>query len=138
MNNSGFKYNDNYIFGIDVGTNISTFVGNVTAYNSKVVVAITDSSNKTKTDNIFKTGDKVIVTGSDGTKTYTVIVSGDINGDGIVSEIDYVKVKNYISRLIDLDSVSLEAADINRDGLINAIDLEKLNNRALGRVKLAK
>ena len=136
MNNSGFKYNDNYLFGINVGTNVSQIIGNISNYNHGVKVEIKDKDGKTKTNDIFKTGDKVSITASDGTKVYTVLIYGDTNGDGKISSLDYMKIKNHILKSSNLTGVSETSADTNKDGKITAVDYMKVKNHILGSSKI--
>lgn len=138
MNNSGFKYNDKYIFGINVGTNVSTLIANIVSHNNSSVVSIASSSGTAKTNEVFKTGDKVTVTGSDGTKTYTAIIYGDTNGDGEITASDYVKVKNHIMETALLTEAYLESADVNRDGIVSAVDYVLIKNDIMDVKKISQ
>lgn len=131
MANSGFKYNDNYLFGINLGTNVSQLIANVTSYNNSNTVSIKTSSGTSKTNEIFKTGDTVTVAGSDGNKTYRVVIYGDVNGDGKISAVDYMKVKNYIMNVNSLSGEYLTAADVNKDGKVSAVDYMKIKNNIM-------
>lgn len=136
MNNSGFKFNDTNIFGINVGTNVSELIGNISSYNHTVIVNVTDKSGNSKTNDIFKTGDKVNVTGNDGTKTYTVLIYGDTSGDGRITSVDYMKIKNHIMKSSNLTEAYLLAADTNRDGKVTSVDYMKVKNNIMGDGKI--
>ena len=133
MNHSGFKYNGNYLFGIAVGTNVSKLIGNISAYNRYTGIDIKSANNQNKTNDIFKTGDKITITGSDGSKTYTAIIYGDVDGDGSISAVDYVKVKNKIIKGNSINGVYYNAADVNKDGSVDAVDYVKIKNHILGK-----
>ena len=103
-----------------------------TAVSSKsTVTEIMVSLGKTATvkdkyaEEISADGDKFVGTGCtitvDG-KDYTIAVKGDINGDGIISTIDYQSVLRYFKNLKRLDGVQYIAADVNEDGVVNASD----------------
>ena len=133
MNHSGFKYNDKNIFGINVGTNVSTIIGNITSYNHKVGVTVKSKNGTVKTNDVFKTGDKVTISGTNGTKTYDVVIFGDINGDGQITAVDYVNVKNYIMNRNNLTDSYLKAADVNKDGQVTAVDYVQIKNSIMGK-----
>ena len=136
MKNSGFKYNDTNLFGINIGTNVTELIGNISGYNHTVEVSIKDKDGNLKTNDIFKTGDTVTIKASDGEKKYNILIYGDANGDGKISAIDYVNIKNYILKAADLNGVYATAADVNKDGNINAIDYVQIKNNILGKNKI--
>ncbi|MBO4834487.1 MAG: hypothetical protein J5483_00075, partial [Lachnospiraceae bacterium] len=59
--------------------------------------------------------------------------SGDANGDGKISALDYVTVKNHImGTKIITDQDKLNAADANGDGKISALDYVRIKNMIMG------
>ena len=59
----------------------------------------------------------------------TNIVRGDVNGDGGISALDYVKIKNHIMKTnIITDDVYMRAADANDDNEITALDYVRIKN----------
>ena len=126
------KYNNNYLFGIQVGTNVSNLIGNIRDFNHSVGVTIKATNGTVKTNDIFKTGDQIIISGNDGVKTYTAIIYGDANGDGRITAVDYVNVKNYIMGGSNLTGSYLQAADVNKDGKVTAVDYVQIKNSIMG------
>ncbi len=75
----------------------------------------------------FGTGAKITYEG----KTYTLVMLGDVSGDGKISAMDYVKVKNKIMGSNNLNDIAEKAADANKDGKISATDYVKIKNQIM-------
>lgn len=77
-------------------------------------------------DGVVGTGDKLTVYGADGSVlgSYTIVIYGDVNGDGQITSMDLLYVKRHILDTKALEGSYLLAADANRrnDG-ITSIDL---------------
>lgn len=72
-----------------------------------------------------------IISGED---TYMVILLGDVNGDGKISALDYVKIKNHIMETsIMSDNALLISADLNEDGKISTLDYIRVKNHIMNR-----
>lgn len=74
------------------------------------------------------TGEKVKIVNQNTSRTVILIVTGDINGDGICNALDSSSVKKHRVELKDyiLKGAELKAADINHDGKVNFIDSKLL------------
>ena len=80
---------------------------------------------KKNNEDMVVTGDKVTY----NNKEYGIVIQGDIDGDGKVSSMDYVKIKNHIMEKNKLtEAIYLEAADVNEDKSITALDYIKIKN----------
>lgn len=55
---------------------------------------------------------------------YTIVILGDVNGDGAIDGFDAITIDLYIANLHELTGAYLEAADINQDGLVNDLDYQ--------------
>lgn len=132
LNNSGFKYNSNNIFGINVGTNVSSFIGNIRDYNDTTEVTIKSSSGQIKTNDSFRTGDKITLTASNETKTYEVIIYGDVDGDGEITKTDLLRVQRDVFGYGALTGVYKSASDINKDGKTDKTDLLQVQRDVFG------
>lgn len=85
-------------------------------------------------DGRLKTGTKIVL---DETQTYTVVVKGDINGDGDIDFLnDIIRLNNYrLNRINNLNEEQKMAGDINSNGKIDFLDdIIKINNYRLGRI----
>lgn len=63
----------------------------------------------------------------DNNLSYTMRLRGDVNGDGVVSEIDYNMVKSYLNHRGWLYGYQYQCADVNGDWRVDNKDLEILN-----------
>lgn len=132
INNSGIKNNNNYLFGFNINTDIKTIKEKINIANGNAIVTLKNSSNQDKNSGNIATGDKVIVTVGSETKTYEIVLYGDVNGDGKISAVDYVKIKNKIMNTGTLSNSFLEAADVDRNGKVSAVDYVKIKNHIMG------
>ena len=82
-----------------------------------------------KDSSIIKTGTKLKV----GDIEYTLVVTGDINGDGEITITDLAKVKlHYIEKEL-LTGAELKAADMNYDGEITVTDIAQIKSILIGK-----
>lgn len=62
----------------------------------------------------------------------TTVKKGDPSGDGKITSMDYVLVKNHILKVKLLSGDALKAADVNGDGKITSMDYVLIKNHILG------
>ncbi len=55
--------------------------------------------------------------------SFTLIVNGDLTGEGNINSLDVKKYMQFLCGKIDLDSPFYSAADMNRDGACDTLDL---------------
>ena len=63
-----------------------------------------------------------ILDGSKVVRQYTVVVTGDSNGDAKINVADMMSVKSHILKKSTLSGAYNMAADVNGDGKINVSD----------------
>ncbi|MCQ2049678.1 MAG: dockerin type I domain-containing protein [Candidatus Saccharibacteria bacterium] len=56
----------------------------------------------------------------------TLVVRGDVSGDGDIDPLDYVKIRKYIMSQTTLEGIYNRAADYNDDGEIDVLDYVKI------------
>ncbi len=54
--------------------------------------------------------------------TFTVILSGDVDGTGDISSTDYLRIKSAFTGTVELNTFETLAADFNSDGYVNSTD----------------
>ncbi len=130
----GVKVNGNIIYGVSPDTVVSTLVNTVTKNKGEAVV--NNSSGKVKNSGSFVTGDKITIKGTSDSKTYTIAVRGDVNGDGVVDLKDFVLVQSHILEKSILTDVKFYAGDVNYDGKIVLADFVLIQSHILKKQSL--
>jgi len=79
---------------------------------------------------VFKTGSVYEVLIDETLKiTYPVVIFGDVNGDGEITPLDYVRIKNHIMETTIIKNKAQKlAADYNEDNQISPLDYVKVKN----------
>lgn len=134
----GVKNTNGYINGISPGTTANTMISKLKDAKN---VSIVDINGKGISGNIkLGTGNVITVTDKDGkTKyNYTVVMYGDVNGDGIITASDYVKIKNHILGKSKITGAPLKSADSNKNGSITASDYVVIKNYILGKTNISQ
>jgi len=129
-----FKLDNTCLSGVSVGTTQDTFINTLKKDNPNATVNVTKNSNN-KSSNIA-TGDKVTIKNGSNTKTYEIVIYGDVDGDGNIYPTDYVKVKNHIKGSSTLSGIYKRAADVDKDGNVYPTDYVKIKNHIKGTNKL--
>ena len=80
-------------------------------------------------DTLVGTGDKFTTT--DGTE-YTIVVYGDVDGDGRINALDALQVEKSNVNMLTLDDVQREAADVKNDARVNSLDSLAIKRYVVG------
>lgn len=121
-----------YITGIQPGTKASTVLKNLTASGATLKLVGTDGKEKS---GAVVTSDVVQLYDGSGKKisSYTIVIYGDVNGDGEINVLDMIKVNRHVLGLTKLSGAYLEAGDANRAGDgVNVLDMIYINRHSLG------
>ena len=130
ISETGLKKNNNNITGIKLNTTVDEIVKLFISKEAKEV-SILNVKNEKKTGKIA-TGDKIVINNGEKQETYDIVIYGDTSGDGEISAVDYVKIKNHIMESAKLTGVYELAADFNNDNNISAVDYVKIKNQIMG------
>ena len=120
INNIGAAIKGNYISGFAIGSQIND-------------IKAKDSNTSFNSDGVVKTGQ--VVTFADGS-SYTVVVYGDLNGDGNINSADLLKLRQHLLGKSVLSNEFLEAANFNGDNNINSASLLKVRQFLLGKTNI--
>jgi len=124
-----------YISSIKLDTKASSFIDDAKKVDSNANIVIKNINDEEKTDEVLVTGDKVTITSGDETKTFTVVIYGDLNGDGIINSGDLFKLRQHLINPETLKDAFKIAANITKtDDVINSGDLFKLRQHLMSPV----
>lgn len=137
LTNLSIKNNSSNIYGFKLGTSATTLSQNILKQNSNSIVKITDKNNKEKTSSLA-TGDKVTITSNKETKTYQIVIYGDVDGDGSINAKDLLIIRKYLLNEKSISGVYLEAAKLNRGTTVSAKDLLILRKYLLGTKEISQ
>lgn len=65
-------------------------------------------------------------------ESFTVLVYGDITGDGVVDSFDYSVMPAIVNGEIDASEVIMLASDLNYDGVVDTFDIAVLSAVTVG------
>ncbi len=132
------KNDGNYIFGYEIGTNITTIINSIKNKESRATVTYYDKSKKVKTSGIIASGDTINIKTDREEKTYGIIIYGDVSGDGGITSADYIAIKNHIMDVKKLSTVEKTYADANKDGVVSSADYIAIKNHIMGTKKITQ
>ena len=116
----------NYISKIIPETNLSEFKNNIsTEIGYKVV---NSSGEEIQDSDLIGTGYKLI---TDTNKEYTLIVTGDLTGDGNITLIDMSLLRKHYLEIESLQGEYLKAADMDNNNIISLRDIANMRKTIL-------
>ena len=128
----------NYMKNISTGTSANSLILNIRQAdpNASIVYKNANGVTISNTSN-FATGQTLQITSSNGeSKTFTIVVTGDANGDGEITILDLLKVQKHLSNSSKLTNSYLQAADTNADNSVTILDLLRIQKHLLNEIKL--
>lgn len=131
INDSNLHIDGNYLTGLTFNTSIDDIKNKLNKASSTATLKVTKDSKEISSGKLT-TGAIVTITEGKESKSYTVVLYGDINGDGIVNGLDLIKVQKHILNVAKLTGASLKAADPSKDNNVNGLDLIKVQKHILG------
>lgn len=138
LNSAGVKNNDSFVKGFNLDTDINSIITKIKNVDNSVSVTIKNNNNSIITSGKITTGMKVTIKTNSEEKTLSTVVYGDVDGDGKISAVDYVKIKNFIMKKTTISGAYKEAADVDKDGVVSAVDYVKVKNNIMGKTKISQ
>ena len=119
---------DNCLTGFAEGSNVTEAIAKVRALDSNIQVSVRKVDGSIVSDGAVATGMIITITTGGSTVDYSIVLRGDVNGDGRMSALDYVLVRKYLDSATTLDGAYYRGADTNKDGNVSALDYVILRN----------
>ena len=128
----------------EIFTSSTYIIENSIIKNIQPDISLTDFSQNITTNQEYtiKEGDNTI-TGADkiktgqvlivGGQTYSLVVTGDVNGDGQANIADILAMNRHRLNKAQLTNVYLQAGDANNDGKVDIKDILQINKTRLGK-----
>lgn len=129
---------DKYLSGFVFGTDSSTVTSTLLKANEFATVQITNKNNESKPKGVLCTGDKITITSNKETKTFEVIIYGDVNGDGAIDKLDYLAVLRHYYKYTAYTGVYKLAADANKDNVVDKLDYLAILRHYYGYAKIVQ
>ena len=79
-----------HLTGFDIGSSYQQLLDRIEIMNTGVNIKIKKGDEEKAKGSLIGTGDTLIIIDDEGESTYTIIIKGDINGDGIIGTADYL------------------------------------------------
>ena len=112
-------------------TTVAKFIENITT-NQKCSF-VDKEGNQLDNDSVLTTGTVVKV---GDTAEYTIIVTGDVDGDGKITINDIAKMKLHMIEYELLTGVNLKAADVDNDNNVTINDMAQIKLILIGMMKI--
>ncbi len=132
--NSPLKVNavQNCITGIQPSTTVAGLKVNLENDSTKIRVVNSRGGNINRT--VLATGDKVqLISGGRVLDEMTIVVLGDVSGEGKINVQDVKKVLNDSINKANLSGAYALAADVNGNGKVDVPDVKKVLNVSIGK-----
>ena len=125
-----------YVSKIEPNTKTSSIFDKMEYNKDKFDVVIKNINGKViSDDDLIGTGTTISLVSKDSREeiqTFTVIIYGDVNGDGKISAVDYTLIKNHIMDIKKINNVyQCEGANVNKDSKISAVDYTLIKNHIM-------
>lgn len=133
LNQLKLSHKNGYLVGFKIKEPFAELEQRFTGHSAITAHEIKNSFGQIMATGHVATGMTAKLTFNNSVHNYTLVVKGDVNGDGEIYANDYVRIKNHIMGRASLSGAYLLAADIDNDGNIYATDYVRIKNYIMGR-----
>jgi hypothetical protein len=138
ISSSKHSLQSNSVTGIAEKTSVSAFLGNFSVNNGSVSLVTADK--KAKTSGSVGTGDVLYLKDGSGktVKSYSLVIYGDVNGDGEISIMDLLRVQRHLLDVSKVQGIYSSAGDVTKDGKVTIMDLLGIQRHLLDVKKISQ
>ena len=129
-----YEQGDIYLDKIEPNTTLKDFIANCDT-NGDITV-INSEGKELSDDDLVGTGMTMKVKRYDEEITLTLVVMGDLDGDGKVTAVDLSTMNQAILKTTKLENAEFKAADLDDNKKLTATDLSTINDTILGNITL--
>ena len=131
LQNAGIGSDEGYIVKIKHDTKVNLIKDKL--YSAKALnVIITNGNKELNNNSLITTGTKITIKTAMEEKSFTMIVNGDLSGDGKITILDLLQIQKYLLGDKKLSTEALIAADTSNDGKVTILDLLQVQKYLLG------
>lgn len=106
-----------YTGATQTGSTVKSSIDDAALFEGKAKSNVVDDTNSLNSSAIG-TGTAVMVTEDGIVKEYSIVVYGDIDGDGAIQKSDTQSVKEYLMGINSMNELQMKAGDIYLEGSI--------------------
>ena len=132
------KNDGTYIYGYELGTKIESIMKSISDKEPQATVTAFNKGGQEKSSGIIASGDIINIKTDREEKNYTILIYGDVNGDGKITASDYMTIKNHIMDIKKLSDQEKLYADANKDGKVTASDYMTIKNHIMDIKKITQ
>ena len=123
---------DDNIIVANKNDNFDNIINKIHTYSNKGTFEHLDKNSTIQESKLLSTGDTLKIKVYDYEQNYKIAVLGDTDGNGTITEADYLNIKNDIMDIEKLPGVYKKAADMNDNDKIDIIDYIRVKKIIMG------
>lgn len=104
---------EGYLSGFQLGTTYEDLKNRVAIFDKKIKIKITRNDVELQPLDVIGTGCIITFTDTYGTSQYTIIIQGDLNGDGDIDTRDYLIYRKTLLGVYTMSNIQIRAAKVN-------------------------
>ena len=129
ITSAGYSVNGGYIKNVKEKISVGDLKNKISGVNIKIT---NSSGTELSSNTLVGTGCVLTISKGDTSYSKTVIVSGDVDGDGKVEPVDYRYIKDEILEKRELNAAQKLAADMNNNKEVDPNDYRIIKDNIMG------